>query len=143
LALVGLSVVEQRYHVAEHTITVELDDGGHRTFGRTTTHPVRNHKAQKPPNTSVSPNVNQHPSLTVKRQVGPDTGYGPKHGHTHSRLPKGPHRWRVGPMTYGMSLRLNDGVLATEIAEQATRSTCSCGSTPNASTVNATRSTKR
>ena len=41
-------------HVAEHTITVELDDGGHRTFRRTTTHPVRNHKAQKPPTTSVS-----------------------------------------------------------------------------------------
>lgn len=45
---------ELTVHVAEHTITVELDDGGHRTFRRTTTHPVRNHKAQKPPNTSVS-----------------------------------------------------------------------------------------
>ena len=41
-------------HVAEHTITVELDDGGHRTFRRTTTDSVRNRKAQKPPNTSVS-----------------------------------------------------------------------------------------
>jgi hypothetical protein len=45
---------ELTVHVAEHTITVELDDGGHRTFRRTTTHPVRNHKAQKPPTTSVS-----------------------------------------------------------------------------------------
>jgi transposase InsO family protein len=45
---------ELTVHVAEHTITVELDDGGHRTFRRTTTHPVRNHKAQKPPHTSVS-----------------------------------------------------------------------------------------
>lgn len=41
-------------HVAEHTITVELDDGGHRTFRRTTTDPIRNRKAQKPPHTSVS-----------------------------------------------------------------------------------------
>lgn len=38
--------------VADHTITVELDDGGHRTFRRTTTDPVRNHKAQKPPPTT-------------------------------------------------------------------------------------------
>ena len=45
---------ELTVHVAEYTITVELDDGGHRTFRRTTTHPVRNHKAQKPPTTSVS-----------------------------------------------------------------------------------------
>ena len=45
---------EVTVHVAEHTITIELDDGGHRTFRRTTTHPVRNHKAQKPPNASVS-----------------------------------------------------------------------------------------
>lgn len=45
---------ELTVHVAEHSITVELDDGGHRTFRRTTTQPVRNHKAQKPPNTSVS-----------------------------------------------------------------------------------------
>jgi len=45
---------EVTLHVAEYTITVELDDGGHRTFRRTTTHPVRNRKAQKPPNTSVS-----------------------------------------------------------------------------------------
>jgi hypothetical protein len=45
---------ELTIHVAEHTITIELDDGGHRTFRRTTTHPVRNRKAQKPPNTSVS-----------------------------------------------------------------------------------------
>jgi transposase InsO family protein len=45
---------EVTIHVAEHTITVELDDGGHRTFRRTTTDPIRNHKAQKPPNTSVS-----------------------------------------------------------------------------------------
>jgi transposase InsO family protein len=45
---------ELTVHVAEHTITIDLDDGGQRTFRRTTTHPVRNHKAQKPPNTSVS-----------------------------------------------------------------------------------------
>jgi hypothetical protein len=45
---------ELTVHVAEHTITVELDDGGHRTFRRTTTQPVRNHKAQKPPHTSIS-----------------------------------------------------------------------------------------
>jgi len=45
---------ELTVHVAEHTITVELDDGGHRTFRRTTTHPVRNRKAQKPPHTSAS-----------------------------------------------------------------------------------------
>jgi hypothetical protein len=37
-------------HVAEHTMTVELDDGRHRTVRRTTTHPVRNRKA-KPPHT--------------------------------------------------------------------------------------------
>jgi transposase InsO family protein len=41
-------------HVAEHTITVELDDNGHRTFPRTTTQPVRNGKAQHPRTTSVS-----------------------------------------------------------------------------------------
>jgi transposase InsO family protein len=35
-------------HVAEHTITVELDDGTRRTFRRTTTQPVRSHKAQRP-----------------------------------------------------------------------------------------------
>jgi hypothetical protein len=45
---------ELTVHVAEHTITIELDDGGHRTFRRTTTHPVRNRKAQKPPHTSIS-----------------------------------------------------------------------------------------
>jgi hypothetical protein len=45
---------EVTVHVAEHTITVELDDGGHRTFRRTTTDPIRNRTAQKPPNTSVS-----------------------------------------------------------------------------------------
>jgi transposase InsO family protein len=45
---------EVTVHVAEHTITIELDDGGHRTFRRTTTDPVRNHKAQKPPHTSIS-----------------------------------------------------------------------------------------
>ena len=45
---------EVTVHVAEHTITIELDDGGHRTFRRTTTDPVRNRKAQKPPHTSVS-----------------------------------------------------------------------------------------
>ena len=39
---------ELTVHVAEHTVTVELDDGGHRTFRRTTTHPVRNRKAQQP-----------------------------------------------------------------------------------------------
>jgi transposase InsO family protein len=35
-------------HVAEHTITVELDDDTRRTFRRTTTQPVRSHKAQRP-----------------------------------------------------------------------------------------------
>ncbi len=35
-------------HVAEHTITVDLDDGTRRTFRRTTTQPVRSHKAQRP-----------------------------------------------------------------------------------------------
>jgi transposase InsO family protein len=35
-------------HVAEHTITVELDNGARRTFRRTTTQPVRSHKAQRP-----------------------------------------------------------------------------------------------
>jgi hypothetical protein len=44
---------ELTVHVAEHLITVELDDGGHRTFRRTTTDPVRNHKAQKPPPTNA------------------------------------------------------------------------------------------
>jgi transposase InsO family protein len=43
-------------HVAEHTITVDLDDGGQRTFRRTTTQPVRSHKAQRPahPNQPVT-----------------------------------------------------------------------------------------
>jgi transposase InsO family protein len=35
-------------HVAEHTITVELDNGARRTFHRTTTQPVPSHKAQRP-----------------------------------------------------------------------------------------------
>jgi transposase InsO family protein len=35
-------------HVAEHTITVELDNGTRRTFRRTTTQPLRSHKAQRP-----------------------------------------------------------------------------------------------
>ena len=34
-------------HVAEHTITVDLD-GSKRTYQRTTTQPVRSWKAQKP-----------------------------------------------------------------------------------------------
>jgi transposase InsO family protein len=41
-------------HVAEHTITVDLDDGGQRTFRRTTTQPVRSWKAHKPRKPSVS-----------------------------------------------------------------------------------------
>lgn len=41
-------------HVAEHTITVDLDGGGQRTFRRTTTQPVRSWKAQRPRTTSVS-----------------------------------------------------------------------------------------
>ena len=35
-------------HVAEHTITVDYDDGAQRTFRRTTTQPVRSWKAQHP-----------------------------------------------------------------------------------------------
>ena len=35
-------------HVAEHTITVDHDDGAQRTFRRTTTQPVRSYKAQHP-----------------------------------------------------------------------------------------------
>lgn len=35
-------------HVAEHTITVDFDDGAQRTFRRTTTQPVRSWKAQHP-----------------------------------------------------------------------------------------------
>lgn len=45
---------ERTVHVAEHTITVDLDDGGQRTFRRTTTHPIRAHKARRPHTTSVS-----------------------------------------------------------------------------------------
>lgn len=41
-------------HVAEHTITVELDDTGRRTFRRTTTQPVRSWKAQHPRTPNVS-----------------------------------------------------------------------------------------
>lgn len=41
-------------HVAEHTITIDLDDGGRRTFRRTTTQPVRSWKAQRPRKTSVA-----------------------------------------------------------------------------------------
>ena len=41
-------------HVAEHTITVDFVDGGHRTFRRTTDEPVRSWKAQKPRTPSVS-----------------------------------------------------------------------------------------
>ena len=41
-------------HVAEHTITVDLDDS-QRTYQRTTTQPVRSWKAQKPRTTR--PNV--------------------------------------------------------------------------------------
>lgn len=36
-------------HVAEHTITVDLDDSGRRTFRRTTAQPVRNAMAQERP----------------------------------------------------------------------------------------------
>ncbi|MGH3889722.1 MAG: hypothetical protein ACRDSZ_24700 [Pseudonocardiaceae bacterium] len=35
-------------HVAEHTITVDFDDGAQRTFRRTTTQPIRSWKAQRP-----------------------------------------------------------------------------------------------
>ena len=35
-------------HVAEHTITIDLAAGDHRTFRRITTQPVRSWKAQKP-----------------------------------------------------------------------------------------------
>lgn len=35
-------------HVAEHTLTVDYDDGGRRTFRRTTSQPVRSWKAQHP-----------------------------------------------------------------------------------------------
>lgn len=41
-------------HVAEHTITIDFDDGGRRTFRRTTDQPVRSWKAQKPRTPSVS-----------------------------------------------------------------------------------------
>ena len=41
-------------HVAEHTITVDHDDGAQRTFRRTTTQPVRSYKAQHP-RTPTSP----------------------------------------------------------------------------------------
>jgi transposase InsO family protein len=41
-------------HVAEHTLTVELDDGGHRTFRRTTTQPIRSYKAQRPSTPHIS-----------------------------------------------------------------------------------------
>jgi hypothetical protein len=64
---------ELTVHVAEHTITVELDDGGHRTFRRTTTDPVRNHKTQNHRTPQFpSPNVKQPQDRNVKRQVGPD-----------------------------------------------------------------------
>jgi hypothetical protein len=45
---------EVTVHVAEHTITVELHDGGHRTFSRTTTQPVRRWKAQQRKHPQVS-----------------------------------------------------------------------------------------
>lgn len=35
-------------HVADLTLTIELPDGGTRTVRRTTTTPVRNHKANRP-----------------------------------------------------------------------------------------------
>jgi len=35
-------------HVAEHTVTVEFPDGAQRTFGRTSTQPVRRFKAHRP-----------------------------------------------------------------------------------------------
>jgi hypothetical protein len=42
-------------HVAEHTITVDLpDDGGQRTYRRTTTQPVRSWKAQRPRTTTAT-----------------------------------------------------------------------------------------
>jgi transposase InsO family protein len=41
-------------HVAEHSIIVDFVDGARRTFARTTTLPVRNHKAQKASTRTVS-----------------------------------------------------------------------------------------
>jgi hypothetical protein len=35
-------------YVAEHTITVDHQDGAQRTFRRPTTQPVRSYKAQRP-----------------------------------------------------------------------------------------------
>jgi hypothetical protein len=35
-------------HVAEHTLTVEFPDGAQRTFGRTSTQPIRRFKAHRP-----------------------------------------------------------------------------------------------
>lgn len=54
-------------HVAEHTITVELDDGGRRTFRRTTTHPVRSLE---------SPTTPQHLSLLARTSSNRQTGVG-------------------------------------------------------------------
>jgi hypothetical protein len=63
---------ELTVHVAEHTITVELDDRGHRTFRRTTTHPVRNHKPKTTPHLSFL--AQRQPTPGPKRQAtgGPD-----------------------------------------------------------------------
>jgi hypothetical protein len=42
-------------HVAEHTLTIDLDDGGQRTITRTTSKPVRSWKALRPrKNTHIS-----------------------------------------------------------------------------------------
>lgn len=48
-------------HVAEHTITVELDDSAQRTFRRTTTQPVRSYKAQHP----RTPGSANHPTTST------------------------------------------------------------------------------
>jgi hypothetical protein len=54
-------------HVAEHTITVDLDDGGQRTFRRTTTQPVA----------ATRPNARHTPT-------NPSQAWGDHRGH---------HRW--------------------------------------------------
>jgi hypothetical protein len=41
-------------HVAEHTLTVEFPDGARRTFGRTSTQPIRRFKAHRPHTTTQS-----------------------------------------------------------------------------------------
>jgi hypothetical protein len=77
---------ELTVHVAEHTITVELDDGGHRTFRRTTTQPVRKPQGPKTteylnflaPTSSNTRDRNGRVGLCSERCFRPDTpGCGP------------------------------------------------------------------